>query len=276
MRMNDKARRPEQREIFRRLRSAGCPIDLESLQQPSYPLSVSVLVSGLPTEIFPLPAATGIVLPLRIVASVRLTITRIILHADWLKQPVSWLKRCDRHPNSYEAYYCFHECPYGPLRLLSSTVLNWLCDFAILKPGVVKHGVLMGTFADVLSSTAPEKLEATLTFWDSRGDAHPFHVWLNNIKLPANALVTKSDSEVVSSTSPYASSAASSSRSPARKQAALTLAERVFNPAIEACEVKLAVKAREARPQNGNRQPAKSSTPAEPPPGGGGADKQKQ
>lgn len=189
MPLKEKARRPNQWEVFRRLRSAGCPVDLEHLPLPSYPLSVSNLDNNLSTGIYPLPGATGIVLALRIVATSRLTITYLGLRANWLSQPVSWLERCPRHPRAYETYYCFHDCAYGYFRMASSSVLNWLQNFGTLKPGVRLFGCLMGVFSGVLPATAPEKLEATLVVRDLAGDEHPFQVWIANTKPQDNAFL---------------------------------------------------------------------------------------
>lgn len=182
--MMDKARHPKQRQIFRRLDAAGCPIDWEHLRT-AYPLQVETIGSNLPTNVFPIPDATGIVLPVEIVLSAPLLIGGHELRADWLPQSLSWLNACDQHSDSY----CFHECD---LQIDYIWVFNWfLLKPGLLKRGSVTRGFLIGKFPGTLPSTAGAKLEATLLIHDLSGDEYPFPVSIDNPKLgsrPASAI----------------------------------------------------------------------------------------
>jgi len=225
--VRNQARQPEQWEIFRRLRSAGCPVDLEHLPQAWSPLLVSSGTSGWPTDLFPMPETTGILLPVIIRAHRRLVIADFALTADWLTQPVSWLGRCDQN---HERCYSFHSCRYGPVRLNSEMVLNWYLPFRALSGGSRTTGLLMGSFPEILPSTAPETLEATLSIRDLAGDEYRFRLELKNIKLPENALVKAVlETKHRSSASPAASSSAP-------KQ---SLSSKVFDSAIVELDAKL-------------------------------------
>ena len=178
--MIKRALHPEQWQILRRLGAAGCPVDHEHLPQASYPLRVFTEDSIWGTNIFPLPRGTGIAFRLNIIVTVSFTICQIRLRADWLKGGISWLGSCRDHFR----HYCFHECSYGPdIRFCSDEVLNSrMGRWEALKRGMGLHGFLVGTFPDILPSTAEAKLEATVVIEDLFGEEYPFPVEINNSK----------------------------------------------------------------------------------------------
>jgi hypothetical protein len=161
--MIKRALQPEQWQVLHRLRSVGCPVDYEHLPAP-----LDVFAEPQATQIFPMSDGTGIALPVRVVASTSITIRRFRLQGDWLKDEISWLGFCDKHPGDSQKHYCFHECSYAKVRFSSEEVLN----HRTLHRGVLKRcgflsGFLLGTFHSALPPTnIGSKLQATLSIED--------------------------------------------------------------------------------------------------------------
>jgi hypothetical protein len=176
--MRNKAPDSKQWQTFTRLQAAGCPLDWERLPRRRYPLEVRTLTDS-PTDIYPMADATGIVLPLTILALRRpFMFHNFELRADWLVQPVFWIRRCAQH-----AAYCFHQCVYGDQKF--DSVLNHYTEGGcLLKPGMKVPGRLVGKFRGRLAETAPSQLPATLWIREESGEEYPFGVSINNTKLP--------------------------------------------------------------------------------------------
>ncbi len=189
--MKDKVLDTKQWRMFRRLEAAGCPLDLEHLPLPWYPLEVRTVPSDLPTNIFPMVGSTGIALPLAILVRQPFVIRNFTLAVDWILQPVYWIPSCAQH----EAY-CFHQCVYGDRKfdraLNDYAYVRWL-----LKRGMELRGCLLGTFSGSLPETAPAKLEATLWIRELSGKEYPFAVSVDNTKLPPQPAGNSSEGRLV-------------------------------------------------------------------------------
>ena len=174
----------DQWKVLRRLRSIGCPLDWDHLAVPLRPLRVSLnhIIEG--TNVFSVPGVTGIVLPVRVLASTPVTIAGYTLEADWLSKPGSLLEPCSEHKGKY----CFHECSLSSKRLHfdAGAVLNRKRpDAGPLPRGLSIYGFLLATFPEVTPPTAAELLPATLWIEDEFGDAYPFRLLLHNKKTDA-------------------------------------------------------------------------------------------
>jgi hypothetical protein len=173
--MNKEAASPEQWQTLHRLRAAGCPVDMEHIVPPNYPLRVINRALGLKTNLLPLAEETGVVLSLRIVAAARVAICGFGLRADWLPQPVCWLESCKQHRD-----YCLRLASNDHLRFGVAQILNWRTfDSGVMKRGSYLQGFLVGTTSG-LSTALDEKLGATLWIEDAFGTEYPYTVSVNN------------------------------------------------------------------------------------------------
>ena len=147
--MRAKPPSPEQWQLLRRLQTAGCPLDLERLLPPDYPLRVISLNSGLPTNVFPLAggAGVGIVLILRIAASASITIAGFRLQAEWLASPLSWVERCPEHPRRY----CLRTEGGHTSFDAATTIHSRKLHSGRLQAGKYIQGFLVGTTGAALS-----------------------------------------------------------------------------------------------------------------------------
>jgi hypothetical protein len=171
----------EQWETLRRLEAAGCPLDLEHLPRGSYPLRVFTEVSPWGTDVFPLANGTGIAFRLCMIATASITICKLQLQANWLKDDeLSWSTPCRDHGQNH----CFHNCIYGPrIRFQSDEVLNRrLVRWEILKRSDYLRGFWVGTFPGTLNDVAEAKLPATVVIEDLFGEQYPFSILLDNSK----------------------------------------------------------------------------------------------
>jgi hypothetical protein len=101
------------------LQVVGCPLDYEYLSsQPTHPLRAVAEPSDWGTNLFSMLGDTGLLLPLRIVASTRITISQFDLRADWLKKPVTWASCCRQHSGNLQWFYCLHGTSRGDLQVL--------------------------------------------------------------------------------------------------------------------------------------------------------------
>ena len=103
--MLKRAANSEQLQLLRRLRFAGCPVDPEHLPQPRCPLRDFRQAGVKGTNIIPIADGYGIIFGIKALACAALTVCRFDLRANWFKQPISWIKPCDQHPNRY----CFQQ-----------------------------------------------------------------------------------------------------------------------------------------------------------------------
>jgi hypothetical protein len=161
--------------MLRRLRSAGCPVDPEHLPQPRCPLRDFRKTTIKGTNIFPIAGGYGIAFGIKALACAALTVCQFDLRANWFKQPISWIRPCDRHPNQY----CFHLRSAGHNDLAPSgnvlTRKTWL-----LGRGDYLEGLLLGALHESLPSTLGKTLEATLSIADLAGNEYHFPVSLLN------------------------------------------------------------------------------------------------
>jgi hypothetical protein len=171
---------PEQWETLRRLEAAGCPLDLEHLPRATYPLRVFTGVSPWGTDIFPLANGTGIAFRICMIATASVTICKLQLQADWLKDDPSWSVPCRDHWQNY----CFHDCSYGShIQIYSGRVLNHrILRWESLKRGGSMRGFLVGTVPGTLSGAVEGKLRATIVIQDIFGEQYPFPLLLDNNK----------------------------------------------------------------------------------------------
>ena len=169
------AANPEQLQVVRRLRSAGCPVDLEHLPQPRCPLRDFRKTSISGTNIFPIVGGYGIAFGIKALACASLTVCQFDLRANWFKQPISWIGPCDEHPNRY----CFPRPSGSHADLVpSGNVLprkTWL-----LGRGDYLDGLLLGALHESLPATLEKTLAATLSIADLAGNEYHFPVLLLN------------------------------------------------------------------------------------------------
>ena len=173
--MNDYVK---QYEIFRRLEAAACPLDWSCLSVPERPFRVAPGTSSFLSHIIPLQSVTGILLPLRIlVPGVGTSVRPLRLHADWLTQPVLWVRYCRDHHG-----YCL-----GSFTCKSSSVVIGPDDGFWVRG--IREGYLMGTVSEVLPGMEKAVLRATLYLGDEFGHELPFAVTLvnNAAQLPTGA-----------------------------------------------------------------------------------------
>jgi hypothetical protein len=192
--MRNRTLHPRQLQIIRRLQVVGCPLDYEYLSsRPTYPLRVVTEASDWGTNLFSMPGGTGLLLPLRIVASVRITISRFDLRAEWLKTPITWASCCRQHSRYLQWFYCLHGTSSGDIQVTWERTLNHrtgenllaavfpgIPDGGVLKRYTEIKGTLVGAFPYMLPATVGAKLEATLYIADLMGEEYPYPVVIEN------------------------------------------------------------------------------------------------
>lgn len=203
--MRNRSIDPRQWLIIHRLHAVGCPLEDDLLTGgPTYPLRVIKEASNLGTNLLTMSSGMGLVLPLRIVASVRMTISRFDMQADWLKTPITWVGVCPQHSPGFERSYCLHGTGRGDLKLKWENGLNHRTGISLAAaryPGIPDGGVLkrfseirgslVGTFPDTLSVTAGPKLDATLYVTDLMGEQYPYSVVIENMQPTVGGSILK-------------------------------------------------------------------------------------
>jgi hypothetical protein len=164
----------EQLQLLRRLRFAGCPIDSEHLPQPLCPLRDFRQAGVQGTNIIPIAGGFGIILGVKALACAALTVCQFDLRANWFKEPISWIKPCDEHPNRY----CFRQRSGDHTVWSSDDVLTGRTR--LLRRGEYLQGRLFGALHESLSAPLGKTLEATLSIADLAGNECQFSVSLLN------------------------------------------------------------------------------------------------
>ena len=172
--MLKRAANSEQLQLLRRLRFAGCPVDPEHLPQPRCPLRDFRQAGVKGTNIIPIADGYGIIFGIKALACAALTVCRFDLRANWFKQPISWIKPCDQHPNRY----CFQQRSGDHTVWSSDDVLTGRTH--LLKRGEYLQGRLFGGLHESLSAPLGKALEATLSIADLAGNEYQFSVTLLN------------------------------------------------------------------------------------------------
>jgi hypothetical protein len=181
-------------QIIRRLQVVGCPLEADFLTRgPTHPLCVVKQENGGATNLFPTSSGFGLILPLRIVASVRITISRFDLLADWLNTPITWVPLCPQHTKNSQGCYCLHGTPLGAQKVewkdglnhrtgisLKAAVSPGYPDGGALKRFTEIRGSLVGTSLATFPATAGAKLNATLNIRDLVGEEYPYSVVIHN------------------------------------------------------------------------------------------------
>jgi hypothetical protein len=165
---------PEQLQVLRRLRSAGCPVEPEHLPQPRCPLRDFRQAGVQGTNVIPIAGGFGIILGIKALACAALTVCQFDLRANWFKQPISWIRPCDQHPNRY----CFRQRSGDHTVWSSDDLLTRRTR--LLRRGDYLDGRLFGTLYESLSSTLGKTLDATLSIVDLAGNEYHFPVVLLN------------------------------------------------------------------------------------------------